>query len=101
MDPDVERLARNRSGLSEAKLDALVCTLPSNVLLLSGYWPVIGNSIAILTSQRLVVLAPEDEKDIADQGWPDEILTFQPGSLHRLSSLIELLQPRLHACLLE
>src|SRR6185312_8546158 len=38
----VERLARVRDALGRAALDAVVCTLPTNVLLLSGYWPVVG-----------------------------------------------------------
>ncbi|HZS92056.1 MAG TPA: M24 family metallopeptidase [Chloroflexota bacterium] len=41
-----ERVERIATGLREADLDALICALPSNVLLLSGYWPVVGNALA-------------------------------------------------------
>ena len=32
-----ERIARMAAALQDAELDALVCTLPANVLMLSGY----------------------------------------------------------------
>ena len=71
-------------------MDAVVCTLPSRVLMLSGYWPVVGTSIAIVTSEGFVVLvAPEDERDLALNGWADEVRFFAPGSLSELSSSVE------------
>jgi len=36
------RLDRMRSAMEAAQLDALVLRLPENVLLLSGYWPMLG-----------------------------------------------------------
>ncbi len=36
-----------RRAMEEAGLDALILTLPENVLLLSGYWPMIGASVLI------------------------------------------------------
>jgi hypothetical protein len=38
MNRDEERIRRITSALAEAGVDALVCALPLNVLLLSGYW---------------------------------------------------------------
>jgi Xaa-Pro dipeptidase len=90
MDRDQQRIERNQLALKDAGLDALVCTLPMNVLLLSGYWPVVGTSIAIFTSDGgVTVLTPEDEKELAARGWADDVRTFTPGSLTRLVSLPE------------
>lgn len=83
-----ERNDRIAEALAEAKLDALVCAFPANVLLLSGYWPVIGTAIAFATRDgRTVVVAPEDERKLADRGWADEVRTFQPGSLTEIRPL--------------
>jgi Xaa-Pro aminopeptidase len=83
---DEERIGRIRRVLAERNWEGLVCALPSNVLLLSGYWPVIGSAIAIFTRDGAVlVLAPEDERALAEQGWPDELRTFEGGSLKNLN----------------
>ena len=71
--------------LRQEKLDALISTLPTNVLMLTGYWPVVGNSLAIVgAGPRTALIVPEDEYNLASQGWADEIRTFQPGSLEDL-----------------
>lgn len=63
---DSERHSRVIAMLREEKLDALTCSAPTQVLWLTGYWPVIGNSIAIFTVDGEVhVLLPEDEHEIA------------------------------------
>lgn len=80
-----ERILRIVSELRIAQLDAVVCTLPSNVLLLSGYWPVVGPSVAIATAEGTVaVLAPEDEEDLATSGWADNVHAYSPTSLANL-----------------
>ncbi len=76
-----ERIERVAAALREANLEALVCALPTNVLLLSGYWPVVGASIALATRDgRVAVLAPEDERELAEGGWAGVIDAFQPGA---------------------
>ena len=42
MTHDQDRITRNRQGLIDSRFDAVVCALPSDVLLLSGYWPLSG-----------------------------------------------------------
>ncbi|MGH2344480.1 MAG: aminopeptidase P family N-terminal domain-containing protein, partial [Chloroflexota bacterium] len=85
-----ERILRIRAALQERDLDALVCTLPANVLLLSGYWPVVGAAVAAATrAGRVALLVPEDERDLAERGWATDMRTFQPGSLARLTSPAE------------
>jgi len=61
-----------------------------NVLLLSGYWPVVGTGVGVASSDgRISLLVPEDEEDLAKRGWADEIRTFKPGSLEELKTTAE------------
>ena len=85
MTRDAERIRSVQDFLREASLDAVVCTLPVNVLLLTGYWPVVGKSLATaVRGGRTVLLVPEDERELAERGWADEVRTFEPASLHDL-----------------
>ena len=87
---DEERITRVSQALVSSGLDALVCTLPSNVLMLSGYWPVIGSAIAIATREGYIaVVAPEDEQDPALGGWADSVRTFSPAPLNKLTSVAQ------------
>ena len=96
---DHDRVDRIRRGLQRMQLDAILCTLPDYVLLLSGYWPVIGASIAIATSDgHICLIVPEDEQELARAGWADEILTFRPGRLDRLQSTSEAAFQALQEC---
>jgi Xaa-Pro aminopeptidase len=70
MPRDTERLDCIASALQDASLHALVCTLPENVLLLTGYWPVVGTAVAVATTDgHHTILAPEDESDLAHTRW--------------------------------
>jgi Xaa-Pro aminopeptidase len=81
-----ERIAWVMATLRDAGPDALVCTLPTNVLMLSGYWPVVGSAVAVATRYgRIAVLAPEDEEDLATHGWASEVRTYQTNSLTHLA----------------
>lgn len=86
---DPERIDRIRKALLEHKLDQVLCALPMNVLLLSGYWPVIGAGVAIVSEGRITLLVPEDEEDLAKRGWANEIRTFKPGSLNEIVTTTE------------
>lgn len=85
-----DRVDRIRTALRDAGLDAIVCSLPMNVLLLSGYWPVVGTGVAIATRDgEIAVVAPGDEEELARLGWADRIETFSPGSLDRITTTID------------
>ena len=62
---DRERLSRARAALADARLDALVCRLPENVLLLSGHWPLIGWSLLWfpLEGRPLCIVPHCDERE--------------------------------------
>ena len=90
---DIERVERVQQALRREGLDGLVCSVPSHVLMLTGYWPVIGSSIALITrGGRIGLLVPEDEQDLAALGWADELRTFSTGSLDRRTTLVQSVQ---------
>jgi hypothetical protein len=68
----------------------VICTLPENVLMLSGYWPVVGTAVAVACLDgRVAVLCPADEADLAHGGWAVDVRTYSPGSLSNLSGPAE------------
>jgi Xaa-Pro aminopeptidase len=82
-----DRIDRIRSAMRENRWDLVVCALPMNVLLLSGYWPVIGTGVAVACADsHISLLVPEDEEDLAKRGWADEVRTFKAGSLDELTT---------------
>ncbi len=86
---DVIRRERLLRGLAEAHLDAYVCSAASDVLLLTGYWPVMGMSISFLTADGSChVLLPQDEEELARKTSCAEITTYQPHSLQKLTDQI-------------
>jgi Xaa-Pro aminopeptidase len=97
---DPERRSRVIAMLREEKLDALICSAPTQVLLLTGYWPVIGNSIAIFTVDGEVrVLLPEDEHEIASHSSNAVLTDFHPELLHILTTPKEAIEkPLTHLC---
>src|SRR6185437_2420435 len=97
---DTERRSRIADALHRAGLDAVVCALPKHVLLLSGYWPVVGTAVAVATREGATgLLAPEDELALARQGRATELASFATGSLHDLRTAASAVQEPLRACL--
>jgi Xaa-Pro aminopeptidase len=96
MERDDDRVTRIRRALTAHRLDALVCSLPANVRMTTGYWPVIGNALAVATSEGAIgLLAPEDELQFAANSWADRLETFNDGSLDRLASTADVIRPSL------
>ena len=82
---DSERMTRIAAALTEARLDALICSSATEVLLLTGFWPVMGNSVAICTSHGEVqVIVPEDELELAQLTSSCQIHPYRPGGLDTL-----------------
>lgn len=74
--------------MGEHGMSALVCTHNLNVLLVSGFWPVTGNAIAVVTGEpRVALVVPEDARELASLGWADRIDTYQLGSLDKLEAV--------------
>jgi Xaa-Pro aminopeptidase len=84
---DEQRVESIREALNQQRLDAVVCSLPTYVLLISGYWPVVGTALAVATRAGVVaVIAPEDERGLAERGWADHLRLFHPGSLDEITT---------------
>ena len=76
-----------RRAIEQTNWDLLACSMPSNVLLLSGYWPAAGYSVAIATREgQIILIVPEDEDELAELSWADEVVTYSPVPLDRLAT---------------
>ena len=79
-------------AMEQAALQALFCTLPTDVLLLTGYWPVMGSSVVLATaSGERVVLLPKDEMELAAATSSARLIPYEPETLHRISTPAEAL----------
>ncbi|MHB8525808.1 MAG: M24 family metallopeptidase [Candidatus Acidiferrales bacterium] len=91
---DHERTSRIQEALQSDGLAAVVCALPSNVLLLTGYWPVVGESIAIcVCGGPTVLLVPKDEEDLAGFGFADSVEKFVPETLDQMPGVSAAVKP--------
>lgn len=82
---DVERKSRVIAALKDARIDAVICNSASEVLLLTGYWPVMGASVAVFTAAGEVhVILPEDEVDLAEKTSAAMLATYQPVELAQI-----------------
>lgn len=76
-----------KQQVHDAGLDAILAALPADVLLFTGYFPVVGTSLALATREGAIFLiVPEDEEDLAAGCNADRVITFRPGSLDRLTT---------------
>lgn len=88
-----ERSVRIQDALREHQLDLLVCALPTNVLMMSGYWPVVGAGTALaFRNGPIVLLIPADESDLATLGWADSVHTFKPASLQTVETVADAIE---------
>lgn len=72
-----ERIAETQRALTAQRLAALVCRLPEHLVMLSGYWPVIGRSAIVIPAEGdPVLLAPAMERDALARALVTDIRTF-------------------------
>lgn len=84
------RDAEIKRAIEQTNWDLLACSMPSNVLLLSGYWPAAGYSLALATRDgQIVLVVPEDEDEVAERSWADEVATYCPAPLDRVMTAEE------------
>jgi Xaa-Pro dipeptidase len=89
MPRDAERIERLQAAMKETGLDALAVGLPTNVLLLTGYFPVTGNSFAVVTREgEVIVYLPEDERDLAEIRCDDRVVCYKPDGIPALRRLM-------------
>jgi Xaa-Pro aminopeptidase len=68
--PDRDRLERVQREMVSARLDALICRLPENVVYLTDHWPQHAFSVAVFTKDgNSVLFVPEVEVDYTDPAW--------------------------------
>jgi Xaa-Pro dipeptidase len=78
MQGDEERALRIRDALARHNLDALICRLPENLVLLTGYWPVIGRSVVVVPAQgEPVLIAPSMEEEALREATVRDVRTFR------------------------
>jgi Xaa-Pro aminopeptidase len=67
MPADIERRRRVRERLAESRLDAIICRLPENVVLLSGCYPIIGQTAVVFPAEgEPTLVLPAQEEYLAD-----------------------------------
>lgn len=60
-------------------LDAIICGSPTGILLLSGYWPVMGATLALFSADGDVhAILPYDEVEIAERTSSAAVTPYQP-----------------------
>ncbi len=97
---DPERQARLVDAIQSAHLDGVLCASASEVLLLSGYWPVMAESIAIASADGSVtVLVPEDELELAEKTAWASLVPYKPAGLKTLKNAIDLVREPLASVL--
>jgi Xaa-Pro dipeptidase len=78
-----ERLNRMRKAMEAERLDALVLRLPENVLLLSGFWPMIGATVLVypLHGDPVCILPDCYENEAARSLWDARTVYYGYGVL--------------------
>lgn len=95
-----ERQTRLLSSMSHAGFDALICDAATEVLLLTGYWPVLGASIAVLAADgECRVLLPEDEMELASRTTSATLVPYRPEEKTRLVDPVQALEGPLRSVL--
>ena len=82
MTADRLRAARNSQAMASERIDALICRLPENVLLLTGYWPLSGFAYALVPLEGpTTLIAPELDARLIPSSAPFEVITYRMGVL--------------------
>lgn len=100
MATDRERYEQNVSALKQGNLDALVCGSATEVLLLTGYWPVMGNSVVVFSAEgRVCLIVPEDEVELAKSTSAAQLIAYSPAGLQSLRTPTQALEKPLREAL--
>ena len=77
---DLERIRRTRKSMQQQHLDGLICRLPENIVMLTGYWPMNGFAFLVFpVDKEPLLIAPVPEEELAREGWVSDIRTFKWG----------------------
>lgn len=89
-----DRIERMRRTMENNSLDVLVLRLPENVLLLSGYWPMIAASVLLFPAEGpSICITPECYKSEMESSiWEMDIITYSLGTCDADSPTASLLK---------
>jgi Xaa-Pro dipeptidase len=77
---DMERIERTKKAMHDQNYDALICRLPENIVMLTGYWPMNGFAFLVFpVDKEPVLIAPVPEEELAREGWVADTRTFKWG----------------------
>src|ERR1700693_5548317 len=78
-----DRLERMRRAMEAERLDVLVLRLPENVLLLSGFWPMIGATFLVFPreGEPLCIIPHCYATEAADSLWNAQTTYYRYGVL--------------------
>jgi Xaa-Pro aminopeptidase len=94
MDEDLLRTERIRQELTSAGIDAVLGQLAANVLMLTGYAPVLGQSFALFPARgEPCLIVPDSEAALARASWCSDVRTFPSSPLDPTTSFWELAVP--------
>ena len=94
MQVDQQRVERVLHQMRVSGLDALLCRLPHNVLMLTGYAPVGGDSFALFPLEgEPVLVVPREEEVVARNGWVKDVRLYAAESLSQRSTVLEAVEP--------
>ncbi|HLH62436.1 MAG TPA: Xaa-Pro peptidase family protein [Ktedonobacteraceae bacterium] len=74
---------------------ALICRLPQNVVMLTGYQPILGNTFCLVTVDaatkevQVRMALPVDEQDLVAPGTAIEVKTYAEETMHYIANTIE------------
>lgn len=98
MSLDTARDERNREAIVALGLDCLICRLPENVLVLTGYWPLSSFAFALVArdgTSALIVMDTEEEVVPDGAAQQVSVVSTRMGAPAPLSAI----QRHLHAAL--
>jgi Xaa-Pro dipeptidase len=77
-----------------ADFHAIICRLPQNVVMLTGYQPILGNSFCVVSLNankevELRLAVPKDEEDLVPRGVVVEIKTFAEETMNYIGNTIQ------------
>jgi Xaa-Pro aminopeptidase len=93
---DEARRRKIQDEMEKAHVDALLCRLGENILPLTGYWPGLWLSAAlVLPDAESILICPDTEAHLAAEGWARDIRAFpywRFGDPDPRASLVRLLK---------
>lgn len=91
-EPSPQRRVRLLQAMAGERLDALVCRLPENVLLLTGYWPICGWAYAVVSADgdAACIVPDTEELEAREELSETRLVTYPYGTKEPVDQLLEI-----------